>query len=92
MPERGTNTMAEGCQKILNEITKMKVMPDADMNFLAQLEGGVISYLKAPTPDMTDQMGNPSSGAQGLDGAMQQVMGGSPGMPNPDELRRTLGQ
>ncbi len=96
--------MAEGCQKILSEITKMKVMPDADMNFLASLEGNVISYLKAPTPDATDQMGN-SVAQSPLAGAMGQVMGGAPmggGGPaaqpmmqaplgSPDEALRMLG-
>ncbi len=97
---RDTNTMAEGCRALLNQITKMKIEPDADMDFLTQLETGIIGYLKPPVPPMPGQ-GGPE--ASSLNPAMASVMGApmmggpmmggpGPGSPNPDELRRMLGQ
>lgn len=103
---RETNTMAEGCRGLLNQITKMKVEPDADMGFLVDLETKIISYLKAPSPEEAAQAQPP--GMDQMNGAMSQVMGAppmpggpggpmpggggtpGPGMPNPDELRRML--
>lgn len=95
---RETNTMAEGCRGLLNQITKMKVEPDADMEFLVNLETTIIGYLKAPSPDEAVAQQQPP-GMDAMNGAMSQVtgqppmpMGGTPGpgMPNPDELRRML--
>lgn len=90
--QRETNTMAEGLQKVLNELTKMKVMPDSDLPFILNLESQIVSYLRPP-----EAGGSPDQGNLGTMGnAMQTVMGGGgglggapgPGMPNPDEMRR----
>jgi hypothetical protein len=79
--QRETNTMAEGLQRVLNEITKMKVMPDGDLPFLVQLETEILQYLKAPSPDQGQQQAPPQQSP--LDGAMSQVMGGAPPMAGP---------
>lgn len=85
--QRETNTMAEGLQKVLNELTKMKVLPDSDLPFILQLESEIVSYLRPP-----EAGGSATQGDLGTMGnAMQTVMGGGtpgPGMPNPDEMRR----
>ncbi len=77
--QRETNTMSEGLQRVLNEITKMKVMPDGDLPFLVNLETSILQYLKAPSPDQGQQQQAPPQPSP-LDGAMSQVMGGAPMM------------
>lgn len=92
--------MAEFCNKMMKTIADAKMEPDADMEFLGAMEGDILAYLKPPVPN-TGTGGQPGgAGAPGMDQmmpAMASVMGGGstangPGMPNPDEQRRMLGQ
>lgn len=45
---RQTNTFVEGLQKILSDITDLKLAPDADMQFVYDLETQVIQKIRAP--------------------------------------------
>lgn len=94
---RGTNTMSEGLRSLLNAITDLKVTPDADLEWLIGLETQVLQKLREPVQQIMGQTGDALGGMQG--GMAPQpppgpgvpgVMGGSP-MPNPDELRRLIG-
>lgn len=97
---RGTNTMQEGLAKMVSEISQLKITPDADLEFLITLETQILQYIKtkangALQPQGMGAMGGggmmgaplPSFAGQGAGGVMQ-----SPGMPNPDELRRMTTQ
>lgn len=86
---RETNTMSEGLHRILNEITKMKVMPDGDLPFLVELETDIINYLRPMTEGaqggemggMAGGMGAPvpEMAMAGGGGGMPMDMGGAPG-------------
>ena len=111
---RSTNTMQEGLNGLLSQISEMKTMPDADLNFLIQLETTILQKIREPYDQMSGQMSAPTPGGQPMPpppGAMPGGMpggaaggfpmgqgGGARGMrtepaaPNPDELRRMLGQ
>lgn len=112
---RSTNTMQEGLNGLLSSISEMKTMPDADLNFLIQLETTILQKIREPYDQMSGQMSAPTPGGQPMPpppGAMPGGMpgGGGPGgfpmgqgggargmrtepaAPNPDELRRMLGQ
>lgn len=111
---RSTNTMQEGLNGLLGQISEMKTMPDADLNFLIQLETTILQKIREPYDQMSGQMSAPTPGGQPMPpppGAMPGGMpgggaggfpmgqgGGARGMrtepaaPNPDELRRMLGQ
>lgn len=107
---RSTNTMQEGLNGLLSQISEMKTMPDADLNFLIQLETTILQKIREPYDQMSGQMSAPTPGGQPMPqpptpggGAMPGGFtvgqgGGARGMrtepaaPNPDELRRMLGQ
>lgn len=116
---RGTNTQDEMLRKLLGSITEIKMAPDADLEFLVNLETTVLQYIRgraeaamqpSPSPPM-DQISQQFSGmGMATPGMAQPPTGGMPGMPgagggggvpgirqepampNPDELRRMLGQ
>lgn len=106
MALRSENTMAESLQKMLGQVSDMKVLPDADLQFLIELETVILTKLRAPIDDIMGQ----GAGGQGGAGGMQQMMGGQvpgsgaqgmqqrvPGirneasMPNMDEFMRSMG-
>lgn len=66
---RTANTQAEGLQNLIQEIAKMKTMPDADIAFLTSVETNILQYLRQPIQQMTGQMGP------------NQAPTASPGMP-----------
>lgn len=101
MSDRQTNTMAEGLQKLLSDIAAMQAAPDADLDFLGQLQTVILTKIRAPF-DQTQQSqagigGAPSPDAQPGPPA-QQPFGPAavpgtrnPGAtPNADELRRVV--
>lgn len=96
---RGTNTMQEGLAKMVSEISQLKITPDADLEFLITLETQILQYIKTKANGAL-QGGMPGMGGGGMMGAplpsfAGQGAGGvmqSPGMPNPDELRRMTTQ
>lgn len=96
MATRVDNTMVEFLQKILKDVATAKLLPDADMAFLVQLENTILERAKQPVTNMRDQGILPpaqaapmSMGMPGMGGGGGGVMG-SPPPPNPDELRRML--
>lgn len=102
MALRSQNTMAESLQKMLGDVADMKVLPDADLQFLIELETVILQKLRAPIDDIMGQSGGQPQ--------PQQMMGGVPGsgapmpggervagirneapMPNMDEFMRSMG-
>lgn len=83
-------TMAEGLKKLLSAIAQLKILPDADLQFLTGLEGGIVDYIRAqaastagaatgtgPQSSISDVM--PPSGGMGgggMGGGMPGGMGG----------------
>jgi hypothetical protein len=104
--QRENNTMAEGCDKLLKQIAAMEQEPDADMEFLGALRGDILTYLKPPTQSqpqdptqgpMGQAMGSVMGGAGGapaqpMGGGQSMMASAGPGLPNVDELRRTMGK
>lgn len=87
---RETNTMAEGLQRCLNEISKMKTMPDSDLDFLVQLESMIVEYLRAPSdsempppapPGPAGGAMDPMAAAMAGPGAPPMMPPGPPGLP-----------
>jgi len=62
---RGTNTMAEGLQKLLGDLAEMMAAPDADLDFLGELNTMVLTKIRQPF----DQMANTQSSQAGMGGA-----------------------
>jgi len=131
---RQTNTMDEILRKQLAMYADLKLADDADFDWIAQQEAGIIEKLRGPqdrakamieaqgSTAMTPQMGGPMGGqpatapppdpnmqlimqAMQQQGQMPPTPGAVPGamppgrgptqsapMPNPDELRRVMGQ
>lgn len=103
---RSTNTMTEGLRKLLADISDMKILPDADIPYLLNLEQQVVSKLREPIDRMQQQgitgvpapggMGGPvppgPGAGMGAPGPMDQQIPGvsQQRMPSPDELRRVL--
>lgn len=106
--------MSEALQGFLADLSYIKTLPDADLEFIISLETQILQKLRAPFEQMAGQMdemgaaagagpgmppgmsgGAPSGGAMPVE--MQPPGGGvpgirsSPGMPDPDELRRLIG-
>lgn len=103
---RTTDTFPEGLRKLLGTLTDLKVLPDADLAFLVNLETQIIAKIREPMDAAAQagasqvpmgpppQMGPPMGGMPGVPNQMaaRGVMPG-PTMPsNPDELRRVLSQ
>lgn len=89
---RGTNTMSEALQRMLSDLSQIKTMPDADLNFLIGIETTILTKLRAPVDQMVGQLdagapppdpamgGDPSMGAGGEAIPMDPSMG-QPSMP-----------
>lgn len=71
---RESNTMAEGLQRVLNELVKMKTMPDTDLAFIVDLETEIVDYLRSPTS------GQQESGEYAPQDSLAGGMGGGPPM------------
>lgn len=102
---RGTNTQAEALQRLLADISQIKTMPDADLEWLIQLETFILAKLREPIEQMSGQMQGMAAGPPSPQPGMSPMGGGVPGggmaggppgvmpggqAPNPDELRRML--
>src|SRR4051794_32533813 len=94
-------TMQEGLNRLVADIAQMMVLPDADLDFLSQLQMAVTQYVKQPTQSQQPQSavpggaGGPTPGGPPGPGIANSsgMMGGASmgvGTPNPDELRRML--
>lgn len=67
--------MQEGLQKILADIQQLKLLPDVDLPWVIDLETKVISYLRNPVDQMSQQGQLPQDGAPtagGMPPGMQQ--------------------
>lgn len=79
MPTRSANTMVEMLQKTLADISQMKTLPDADLEFLVNLETQVLKLLRAPI-DQLQQKGltsvptDPMAGGGGGGGDLSSIM------------------
>lgn len=98
---RGTNTMMEGLRSLLTAISEMKMAPDADLEFLINLETTVLQKVRGAVDSAAGQMQGvseqftggmgPTPGADPMSAGM-----GAPGTPgnfqmgNPDEMRRMI--
>lgn len=81
MALRASNTMAEGLQALVGTIASMKALPDADMEFLTNLETMVLNKLKEPVRQMAGQMDQVGPGGPPM--GPPPGMGGPPMMPPP---------
>lgn len=92
MATRSTNTMAEALQRLHADVAQMKVLPDADLAFVTELETMIVGYLRGPIDQMQAAGQLPPGGPPPPQIPPTQtggLMGQSP-MPNPDELRRII--
>jgi len=70
MPTKATqNSMSEGLQKLLGDIAQMQAFPDADMDFLTQLQQMVVGKIRSSIP------------GPGQPGQQPGAPGQPPGMP-----------
>ena len=87
---RTDNTFAESLTKLLRSLADMKVLPDADLEFILNLEMQVVQKLREPIDNMQAQgstqipgappMGPPMGPPLGIGGGLPpELMGG--GMP-----------
>jgi hypothetical protein len=89
---RQTNTFSEGLQKLLVEIGYLKTTPDADLQFIYELETTVLTKIREPQEQLAaiqagqaGQAGMPPldmmmAGGAGLPPAGPPVGGGVPGL------------
>lgn len=84
MAGRGlTETFGDGLSRVLQEVARVKMAPDADLDFLAQIEDQILTRLKSSQPSAGADM---SAGMAGLPAEMgggppeaPQIPGGVPG-------------
>lgn len=83
MASRSTNTQAEALQNLIKEIAGIKLMPDADLPFLIDIETGILQYLHSKLPGGTpsEQLGPAPSPEQQMGQMQTGVMG-----PPPDAM------
>ncbi len=74
---RGTNTMAEALQRMLADISQIKAMPDADLEFLIGVETTILQKLRAPVEKMVGQLDQ----GQGQPDPMADPMAGGGAIP-----------
>jgi hypothetical protein len=96
---RGTNTMMEGLRSMMALISELKITPDADLEFLINLETTILQKVRGQVDSAAGQMEGVSEQFQGgIPGAAPASPAGmgAPGTPgnfqmgNPDEMRRML--
>lgn len=102
MAARSTNTFGEVLQRLLADIAQAMALPDADLEFLAEMQGMVTTKLRAPQQQMMDAGMLPPDGAPngmpaGMPGGAPPLPPGGgfmtqPAAPNADELRRLMSQ
>lgn len=76
---RGTNTFLEGLNKVLQDITELKMAPDADLDFTYQLETMVLQQVRKPQDQLAAVQ------------AQQAGQGGMPSAPPPDPSMAGMG-
>lgn len=78
---RSTNTMAEALQGLLGDISQIKVMPDADLEWLVNLETMILAKLREPIDQLAGQLPPPGDNPMAFGGSDN--MQGQPPMPPP---------
>lgn len=113
MPSGRVDTMSDYLRQIMGSISEAKLVADADLPFLLNLEQQIVDKMRDPITKMQQagimpaaQNQIPAGGApaspadMGMPSTPSSLMGAGgvrgvptgPGSPNPDELRRILGQ
>lgn len=93
---RGSNTQEESLKRLLGMITEIKTMPDADLEFLVNLETTILQYIRGRTeqamqPPVTPPLDGVSAQFSGM-GMAGGMGGGMPGMgPMPSGAGRVPG-
>jgi len=99
---RSTNTMSELLQRLLADLSQAKVLQDADLPFIVELETMIVSKLRDPQTKMQEAGLLPSAPSQSpgqqpgqgmFPGQGMPVGGGvmqGMGTPPVDELRRLM--
>lgn len=80
--------MAEFLQKMLGDVAEAKTLPDADLQFLIQLETTILQKLRAPIDALMGQMNNGQQQVAGEMGAGGGAgsLAGTQGMMDPSML------
>jgi len=84
MAQRGMNTMSEGLSSIASLCAELMAYPDADVEWLADLQAQVIAKMRAGDPSIPnegDMGGGPGAGS-GAMGPMGAGGGGPMGLPS----------
>lgn len=94
MAAKGAKSMADGLTALLSQIAPLKLAPDADLDWLGQLEAMILSKAKGaqqqgPTGSPFSMAGQGSAQTFAPPGGVAGLMQG-PATTNPDELRRVL--
>jgi hypothetical protein len=71
--------MSEGLQRMMADLSFMKSLPDADLEFLVDLETTILQKLREPIDSMANQMG--PAGAVAPGGGAPTGPGAPPPMP-----------
>ena len=52
---RSTNTMTEGLRRLLADLADMKILPDADISFILDIEQQIVTKLREPIDSLHQQ-------------------------------------
>ncbi len=90
---RQNNTMSEGLHTLLASIAQLKAAPDADLQYLSQIESAILQKLREPLQQAAQALAQaggvvPPAVAGQMGQAAQGGMGQAGG--SPDELRRLV--
>lgn len=89
MAVRSTNTYQEGLQSLIQDIASLQLVPDANVDFLLQLQQAIISEAQAPLQAQAMMASGPGNA-----GPVGPVAGPPPGAPvggPPPGLAQLLG-
>lgn len=87
---RSTNTMTEVLTDILRQLAVAKTMPDADLEFLVELETMILGKLRSPLEAAAGQMGPagpsvpPGPAGPGMDAMMPMAPPADTPIPPPE--------
>jgi len=77
---RQTNTFAEGLNSLLPAVSMLKTTPDADLNFIMELETMIVTKIREPQ-DQLAQFQAQQAGMGGMPPMDMQMAGPPPGPP-----------